>query len=65
MIKIITDFYKECVNYNNVKSQILFIFVPYLFTQNWHTSIYWGIGYLISVIIIWLFIRYFIKPKNK
>jgi len=57
MKNILVEFYKDCVNYTNVKGLLFWTLVPYALTGNWIRGIQWGSGYLIIVIILWILIR--------
>lgn len=60
----LVEFYKGCVNYQNIKMLALFIIIPYALSGSLQRGIKWGIGYIIVLIIIWILIRTGVIYKN-
>ena len=65
MKNFIKDFYKECFNWINIKTFFIFLFIPYILTQNIIVGIYWSISYLLLIITIWILVRYNVIKTKK
>ena len=65
MKKLLKEFIKECVNFNNVKMLFITVFITFLLSKNKVYSLYAGVIYISILILIWSGIKILENERKK